>query len=75
MWREEKPAKKAAARSLPFSSQSRRRGETFSVPKPEVGCHPLMQGQDMGKGEAGRTHVPTGEAHHGQAMVQTLQGL
>lgn len=48
-WREEKPAKKAAARSLPFSSQSCRRGETFSVPKPEPGVSPSDAGPGCGE--------------------------
>ena len=60
-----------------FLSPSRATGgeRLFLSLSQSMGCHPLMQGQDMGKGEAGRTHVPTGEAHHGQAAVQTLQGL
>lgn len=48
-WREEKPAKKAAARSLPFSSQSHRRGETFSVPKLEPGVSPSDVGPGCGE--------------------------
>ena len=48
-WREEKPAKKAAARSLPFSSQSHRRGENFSVPKSEPGVSPSDSGPGCGE--------------------------
>lgn len=49
MWREEKPAKKTAARSLPFSFQSHRRGETLSVPKPERGVSPSDAGPGYGE--------------------------